>query len=161
VTRDGAIARFVRRRVFPLVLPWLTARASVRRFMFRTISQTRIRYRSSALSEGHAGSIHGGDRLPWVPPASGEANDNFTSLASMDWQVHVYGEAAAELVQACAGRNLPLHAFPWRDAMRAPGLARNAGYLIRPDGYVAVAGVDAGSLGKYFDRQRITMRARP
>ena len=158
-TRNGALARFVRRRIFPLLLPRLTARVAVRRFMFRTLSQTGIKYRASDLSDGRAGSIHGGDRLPWVPPASGETADNFTSLESMDWQLHVYGEAEADLVTACADRRLPLHAFPWRDAMRASGLARNAGYLIRPDGYVAVAGVDAGRLSKYFNNQRITIRA--
>ena len=159
VTRDGAIARFVRRRVFPLLLPWLTARVSIRRFMFRTFRRPRSSTGRAPLSEGSAGSIHGGDRLPWVPPASGGTADNFASLESMDWQLHVYGEAEADLVKACADRRLPLRAFAWRDAMRASGLARNAGYLIRPDGYVAVAGVDAGSLGRYFDYQRITIRA--
>ena len=34
--------------------------------MFRTISQTAVNYRGSSLSEGRAGAVHGGDRLPWV-----------------------------------------------------------------------------------------------
>jgi 2-polyprenyl-6-methoxyphenol hydroxylase-like FAD-dependent oxidoreductase len=160
ITRDGVLARFVRRRLFPALLPGVMAISMVKRFLFRTLSQTRINYRGSALSLGHAGSIHGGDRLPWVPPASGEATDNFTPLESMDWQLHVYGEAAADLMRACADRGVPMHGFPWRDSMRALGLARNAGYLIRPDGYVAVAGVDAASLVRYLDNRRITIRVR-
>jgi 2-polyprenyl-6-methoxyphenol hydroxylase-like FAD-dependent oxidoreductase len=159
-TRDGPIARFVRHRLFPALLPWLTARVAVRRFMFRTISQTEINYAGSALSQGRAGSIRGGDRLPWVSPADGQATDNFTPLESMDWQVHVYGEPAAELVQGCADRGVPMHAFPWRGAMRDAEFERNTGYLIRPDGYVAVAGVDAGSLGRFLDNRHITIRSR-
>jgi 2-polyprenyl-6-methoxyphenol hydroxylase-like FAD-dependent oxidoreductase len=160
ITRDGMLARFVRRRLFPALLPGVMAITAFKRFLFRTLSQTRIKYRGSALSRGRTGSIHGGDRLPWVAPANGEAIDNFTSLESMDWQLHVYGAAPAKLVRACTDRSLPLHVFPWRDATRASGLARNAGYLIRPDGYVAVAGVDAESLGEYFDNQRISIHAR-
>jgi hypothetical protein len=59
--------------------------------MFRTISQTAVHYRDSSLSQGRAGRVYGGDRLPWVKPSvSGDpsAVDNFTLLTSLDWQVH-------------------------------------------------------------------------
>ena len=36
-------------------------------------------------------------------------------------------------------RGLALHAFPWQPSAGAAGLARNASYLVRPDGYVALA----------------------
>ena len=159
ITRDGMLARFVRRRLFPALLPGVMAITAFKRFLFRTLSQTRINYRGSALSEGRAGSIHGGDRMPWIPPADGAAGDNFTPLESMDWQVHAYGEAAADLVQACADRDLPMHTFAWRDSMRESGLKRNAGYLIRPDGYVALAGVSARNLGSYLDNRGIAIRS--
>ena len=48
--------------------------------------------RQSALSEGRAARIAGGDRLPFVPADGG---DNFAPLASLDWQVHVYGGRGA------------------------------------------------------------------
>ena len=96
VTSDGAIARRVRLNVVPLVVPTLFPFAAMRRFMFRTVSQTAVNYRGSSLSEGRAGSVHGGDRLPWVRGASNGA-DNFTPLTSLDWQVHVYGDAAREI----------------------------------------------------------------
>ena len=105
--------------------------------MFRTVSQTAINYRGSSLSEGRAGTVHGGDRLPWVKL---EDSDNFAPLTSLDWQVHVYGEATAELRTACQNRQLPLHVFPWSVAARRTGLRRNAVYLVRPDGYVARGG---------------------
>jgi hypothetical protein len=40
------------------------------------------RLRPSDLSEGKAGSVRGGDRLPWVAPKNG-GEDNFTPLASL------------------------------------------------------------------------------
>jgi 2-polyprenyl-6-methoxyphenol hydroxylase-like FAD-dependent oxidoreductase len=159
ITRDGMLARFVRRRLFPALLPGIMAITEVKRFLFRTLSQTEINYRGSDLSQGRAGSIRGGDRLPWVPPGSGATNDNFTPLAALDWQLHVYGEPTADLAQACVDRGLPMYAFPWRDSMRDSGFERNAGYVIRPDGYVALAGLNAGSLGRYLDDRHITIGA--
>jgi FAD binding domain len=66
VTSPSALARFTRTQITPRLLPVLVRSASVRRFMFRTISQTAMHYRSSPLSEGRAGRLRGGDRLPWV-----------------------------------------------------------------------------------------------
>jgi 2-polyprenyl-6-methoxyphenol hydroxylase-like FAD-dependent oxidoreductase len=147
-TSAGPIARHVRVRVVPLVIPRLFALRAMRRFMFRTISQTVVNYRGSALSAGGAGRVHGGDRLPWVPQA-----DNFTPLRSVDWQVHVYGEAASALRASCERRRVPLHVFPWQPTMARAGLARNAAYLVRPDGYVALAdpGADPTKLEAYLN----------
>ncbi len=127
----------------PLMARPLVGLRAVRRFLFRTASQIEIEYRSSPLSEGQSGRVHGGDRLPWVPnahaPAGGALQDNFTPLESLSWQVHVYGEARAELRDGCTAMGLQLHVFPWtREAGRA-GIMRDALYLIRPDGYVALA----------------------
>ena len=137
-TRDGPLARFMRLRVVPAILPAIFSRDFMLRFMFRTISQTNIRYRASPLSSGRAGSVHGGDRLPW-------AGDNFAPLASLDWQVHVYGTAAPEIVDCCDRRGIALHEFGWQDAMGKAGLARDAVYLVRPDGYVACADASASA----------------
>jgi 2-polyprenyl-6-methoxyphenol hydroxylase-like FAD-dependent oxidoreductase len=136
VTKDGPIARFVRLEVIPRLLPALLSTKPVRRFFFRTLSQIEIRYRDSALSHGAAGGVHGGDRLPWVP-------DNFAPLATLDWQAHVYGDARAELGDTCRRLGIALHTFAWNDAASRAGLARNALYLVRPDGYVALADANA------------------
>jgi 2-polyprenyl-6-methoxyphenol hydroxylase-like FAD-dependent oxidoreductase len=156
VTSDGVIARRVRLNIVPAVAPMLFAFEAVRRFMFRTISQTAVHYRGSRLSEGRAGDVHGGDRLPWVP-AHPDDRDNFAPLASLDWQVHVYGDASRELQTACEGRKLPLHTFPWHREIARTGLRRNAVYLVRPDGYVALA--DPGGSGvaviSYLDAHKL------
>jgi hypothetical protein len=112
--------------------------------VFRTISQISVHYRNSSLSEGRAGDLHGGDRLPWVPADQNDL-DNFTPLTSLGWQVHVYGDAARSTQTACDERVLPLHVFPWRPAMGRAGLRRNAVYLIRPDGYIALADARLGT----------------
>jgi hypothetical protein len=129
--------------------------------MFRTVSQTAVNYRGSSLSEGRAGAVHGGDRLPWVEPGLPAAGgDNFTPLDSVDWQVHVYGEASADIRIACAQRKLPLHVFAWRPAMRRTGLRRDAVYLVRPDGYIARADAtgSAKALTGYLDVRKLRPR---
>jgi len=159
VTSSGAMARRIRLDIVPRVLPLLFNLRAVRRLMFRTVSQTAVNYRGSTLSEGQAGSVHGGDRLPWVEPDSNDA-DNFTPLTSLDWQVHVYGTAPPDIQAMCEGRKLPLHVFPWRPEMDRTDLQRDAVYLIRPDGYVALADLraNAAALGSYLDARNVTPR---
>jgi 2-polyprenyl-6-methoxyphenol hydroxylase-like FAD-dependent oxidoreductase len=137
-TRDGPIARLVRLDAVPALAPALLGRSAVRRLMFRTVSQTFIDYHGSDLSEGRAGSVRGGDRLPWVAAAD-DGKDNFAPLASLEWQLHVYGSASPDLAKVAADRGLPLSTFPWREAHGEAGLARDAAYLLRPDGHVALA----------------------
>jgi 2-polyprenyl-6-methoxyphenol hydroxylase-like FAD-dependent oxidoreductase len=155
---NGPIAGFVRRRIMPRFLPWLLNRSAMRRFMFRAVSQTLINYRPSALSEGATGSLRGGDRLPWVVPDPGATSDNFTPLTSLDWQVHVYGVPTAALTRLCTGRGVALHAFGWRESMRAARLRCDAAYLVRPDGYIAIANATPQALARYLDESGITAR---
>ena len=159
VTSSGTIARWLRLKVVPIVVPIVFSFAATRRFMFRTISQTVVNYRGSALSVGLAGAVHGGDRLPWV---KGDSNgtDNFTPLTSLDWQVHVYGNAAPEIRALCGERGLGLHVFPWQVACGLAGLERNAAYLVRPDSYVAVADPEgrAAAISSYLDARQLTPR---
>jgi hypothetical protein len=150
VTKQGVIARWVRTRLVPRIAPLLVRLGPVRRFLFRTVSQVGVHYRDSPLSVGAAGAVRGGDRLPWVEAEPG--GDNFAPLASLTWQVHVYGEPRQGLAEVCAELQLPLHLFAWQPTMRRAGLLRAAVYLVRPDGYVALAGpyADPERLRDYF-----------
>ena len=164
VTDNSRLARWVRLRLVPRILPAFFSLTPARRLMFRTVSQIGIQYRSSRLSAGQAGHVHGGDRLPWVPPENDGpgAASNFAPLSSLAWQVHVYGDATPGLTAACDARGLPLHTFPWRPAMRTAGLQRGAAYLIRPDGYVALADSEASpaTLHHFLDDQGLQPAAK-
>jgi len=135
-SKSSRVAGFLRTRVFPVIVPAAFRWRATRRYLFRTVSQIMINYRGSALSVGKAGSVHAGDRLPWIPLGG---DDNYKSLESLRWQVHVYGDVPATLREACREMQIDLHGFDWRPEMAAHGLARGALYLVRPDGYLAIA----------------------
>lgn len=160
VTSSGFTARLVRLRLVPLLLPLFVSLTAARRLMFRRVSQTAIDYEGSSLSTGWTETVQGGDRLPWIENANGAGQDNFAPLRSLDWQVHVYGEAASELRLMCEARRLPLNVFAWRKEMRRTGVWRNAAYLIRPDGYVGLADAvgSAAAIASYLDRHGIAVR---
>lgn len=140
VTSTSAFARLMRLHMIPIVTRLLFSSKRLRRLLFRTISQVNVNYRHSNLSRGRAGSVRAGDRLPWINVAANSpAEDNFAPLQSLDWQLHVYGDPAPQLHALNRQWNLPTHVFPWNAEMKRKGLKRNALYLVRPDGYIAVA----------------------
>jgi 2-polyprenyl-6-methoxyphenol hydroxylase-like FAD-dependent oxidoreductase len=161
VTSRGPIAGRVREGVVPRVLPALFNAESFRKYMFGTVSQVLVNYRGTRLSEGRAGRVQGGDRLPWVRLGGNSGlDDDFAPLTALDWQVHVHGEPTSNTVEVCRRRRLPLHAFAWHAESGEAGLMRDALYLVRPDGYVALAepGARSSRLSQYLDRFELRMR---
>lgn len=156
VISGSAFARFVRTKAVPAIAPGLFRLPAMRRLAFRTVSQIGVNYRGSPLSRGEAGKLRGGDRLPWVKIGQGQEH-NFASLASMDWQLHVYGEAAPDLRAVADSRKIPLHVFPWDERMKQAGLLRDAVYLIRPDGYVGLADAkgSVSAIGAYLSERNL------
>ncbi|MES1208278.1 MAG: FAD-dependent monooxygenase [Pseudomonadota bacterium] len=150
-TSRSAAARPIRRSIVPALLPRLFARADTQRVMFRIVSQTRIQYRHSWLSVGHAHGIHAGDRLPWV-----DGNpDNFAPLSGIGWQAQVYGHASPEIASACNARNIDLRPMPWTPACSEAGFIEGGLYLIRPDGYIGLVDPksDPAHLERYLDHR--------
>jgi 2-polyprenyl-6-methoxyphenol hydroxylase-like FAD-dependent oxidoreductase len=150
ITAQSGLASMIRTRIVPIIVPLAFRLRAVRRLLFETVSQTQVKYRDSALSKGAAGKVRAGDRLPWAPLASGD--DNFAPLTSLAWQVHVYGEAKPGVAEACVALRLQLHTFAWQESMDRAGFEKGAYYLVRPDGYIALAdpGADPEQLGRYF-----------
>ena len=134
---EGWRGEVMRRLLAPLFFTVATRCALGRHAMFRLVSQTRIHYPDSPLSEGKAGEVTGGDRLPWVG-----SENNFTPLRSLDWQVHVYGTINKGFESACHDLGLATHAFRWSEDAHDAGIERDAAYLVRPDGHVAVASTE-------------------
>jgi 2-polyprenyl-6-methoxyphenol hydroxylase-like FAD-dependent oxidoreductase len=134
--KRGKLMRWARSALTGLA-PRLMRMSVFRRWVFRTISQLAIDYRKSSGPAGKAGRVAGGDRLPWVRQT--DQSDNFTPLRGMGWQAQVFGQVDDQLREACAKWGLALHGFAWTPAARRAGFAKDAVYLVRPDGYVAYA----------------------
>jgi 2-polyprenyl-6-methoxyphenol hydroxylase-like FAD-dependent oxidoreductase len=154
VTADGGFADFVRTRIAPTFAGVASRIDNVREYMFRVISQTTLSYHESPLSEGTAGGVQAGTRLPWVPTSGA---DNYQPLSAMSWQVHVYGDVQADLKTWCDQHQIPLHVFDWQAEHKNAGLAQNAAYLLRPDTYIALADPDASvaTISGYFGNRGI------
>lgn len=151
---EGVVGQFSRRILAPLVFATATRFNTGRHALFRMVSQIRIHYPDSPLSQGVAGDVHGGDRLPWT----GDDNeDNFAPLQSLDWQAHVYGAVQQDLQTACRELKLPLHCFAWSQGASEAGIERDALYLVRPDGHVALASAEqnVNELRRYVSRFRL------
>ncbi len=144
VVSPGVAGTALRLLIVPILFPVLTSIGVLQRTLFETVSQVKLHYPASPLSRGSAGEIAGGDRLPWLADA-----DNFAPLRSLSWQVHVHGEVDPQVYAVARRLGIALHLWPWGEAAEAAGYARNAHYLVRPDGHVGLAGADAGSLAGY------------
>ena len=149
----GFSGQLFRTLVVPHLAPLLFGFAGIRKEAFLRVSQTRINYRDSKLSQGSTGDLHGGDRLPWV-----DSQDNFDALTSFDWQIHVYGTTPEDLKDAARAAGIALHEYAWDDDAHEAGLRRDAAYLIRPDGYIAVAHVDTAELRDFIAKFKIAPR---
>lgn len=131
----GWTAEMFRTLLLPHIAPLLLGWSAIRKAQFRLVSQTRIHYPDSPLSAGKAGHISGGDRLPWIEDLA-----NFDKLKSLKWQVHCYGNATREAWQLAREHGMELEEFEWTKDCDEAGLQQGAFYVIRPDGYIAVAG---------------------
>jgi 2-polyprenyl-6-methoxyphenol hydroxylase-like FAD-dependent oxidoreductase len=154
VVQENMAGKIIRTVLFPYLLPFAMWFSAARRLQFRLVSQTRINYRDSPLSQGSTGHVSGGDRLPWVEAEDG---GNFEPLKSLDWQVHVYGQAGPELGQAIAESGIALHELPWNERTQRAGLEHDSLYLVRPDGHVALADSkqDVEKLRNFLSRFKI------
>jgi 2-polyprenyl-6-methoxyphenol hydroxylase-like FAD-dependent oxidoreductase len=149
ITADGGLANMMRSYGVPWIARAVYKVGPARDILFKVVSQTALTYKDSALSEGSAGDVDGGERLPWV---SVDGQDNFEPLPTIGWQVHVYGTAKEDVRAWCTRHGVALREFGWSTAHAKAGLRQDALYLLRPDTWVALAD-PAGSvvvLDSYF-----------
>lgn len=152
----GTWSSVLRTAFLPGALQVLTHLPRLPQMLFRALSQTRITYRNTSMSEGRAGDIRGGDRLPWV-----ESLANFAPLSEFCWQVHIYGAADPALVAVARKSGIKVFEFAYPKDARDAGLACDAAYLIRPDGHVGLALPiqNAPTLSDYLRRHQILQTA--
>jgi 2-polyprenyl-6-methoxyphenol hydroxylase-like FAD-dependent oxidoreductase len=149
VATEGSLADLVRGYGVPLLAGAASRVKAARQLLFKVVSQTALAYPGSPLSEGVAGRIRGGSRLPWVDV---DGNDNFAPLTVIGWQVHVYGTATAQVTHWCDEHGVALRTFAWHRAHGEAGLTRDAVYLLRPDTWIAMVDAEgsAAALDTYF-----------
>jgi hypothetical protein len=159
---DGWIARALRTRVIARIAALAMRIARVRRFVFRTVSQTGIRYRKSALSQSLGGLPNGapapGDRFPWLKLAfasSGPAEDLYAKLDDTRFNLLVVGQALPSGALDAFGDLLRVHEIPANAANEAAlagaSIPATCFYLLRPDGHVGLCGArfDATAVKRY------------
>jgi hypothetical protein len=162
VVSDNALAGVLRTRVLAKIAAFAMSFENIQRFAFLTISQTGIRYPDSRLSEALPGlpvsGPHAGDRFPWLRlklQANGPSEDIFAKLDDTRFNLILIGQAAPVGGWPDLGDLLRVHAIPSdptndRELARAQ-IPQPAFYLVRPDGYIGLAGVrfDAAAASSY------------
>jgi 2-polyprenyl-6-methoxyphenol hydroxylase-like FAD-dependent oxidoreductase len=174
VVSDGWLAGVLRTKILARIAAFAMSRERIQRFAFRVISQTGIRYRTSALSaslEGWPdGAPRGGDRFPWLQLVfgAGAPEDLFEKLDDTRVTLIVIGQPAPPEDALGLGDLLRLLAIPGHpdnDAELARvRIPRPSFYLLRPDGHVGLCGAraDAGVIARYVtERLRLTPSIRP
>ncbi|MEZ5446501.1 MAG: FAD-dependent monooxygenase [Gammaproteobacteria bacterium] len=163
VVSDSRIASLLRTRVMARLAALAMTMEPVRRLAFRTISQIGVRYPRSSLSQTRAGVKNGapvaGDRFPWLRlklRTHGAAEDLYRQLDDLHFHLLVFGQPLPAGTAAGYADLVQIHAVPAdadneRELARA-GIAGPTYYLLRPDGYIGLAGteLDAGAVSRYL-----------
>ena len=155
VVGRGVFSRLVRSVFAPFILPLALRFAAARRAQFRLVSQTRIAYRESPLSDGLGG--RGPRRRPAALGRGGRQlrPAHFARLADPRLRHSPRRcSASSRRASTCPCTSGRGHRPP---AM--PGLERDALYLVRPDGHVGFARrePDVEALRAYLGRFGIVM----
>jgi hypothetical protein len=151
-----------RTRVLAKVMALAMRLERIRRVAFLTISQTGIAYPGSPLSETLPGlpkaAPQGGDRFPWLRlklSANGAPEDFFGTLDDTRFTLILIGQVAPPGGVAVLGDQLRTHVVPSdpandRELTRAH-IPSPAFYLLRPDGYIGLAGtgLDSAAVTRY------------
>jgi 2-polyprenyl-6-methoxyphenol hydroxylase-like FAD-dependent oxidoreductase len=172
VVSDNWLAGIFRTQILAKILAFAMGFDGVKQIAFRTISQIGIRYRGSRLSETTRGfpalAPHAGDRFPWMRvrlASGGAAEDLFAKLDDTRFTLVMIGQLAPANDASGLGDLLRVLTIPDDPANAAEldraHIPRPSFYLLRPDGYVGVAGsgFDAQATQRYvFERLGIGNR---
>jgi 2-polyprenyl-6-methoxyphenol hydroxylase-like FAD-dependent oxidoreductase len=166
---DSWFAGLFRTQILARIAAFAMRWKRLQHFAFRTISQTGIHYRSSALSQSPddfpQDAPRGGDRFPWAMlkfEASGTVQDLFKKLDDTRFNLLAIGQPAPTAEELGLGDLLRIHpvpADPANDAELARlHVPRSSFYLLRPDGHVGLCGtrLDAAEVRRYVaERLRV------
>ncbi len=167
---DRAIDRTLRTALFPRIAALAMRFERMRKFVFRTISQTGIHYRASLLSQTPADwpddAPQAGDRFPWLRikfAGDSQPSDLFQRLDDTRFNLIVVGQAPQIILPPELDHLLCTHEIPTDDGNRQE-LTRAripipSFYLLRPDCYVGLAGKQLdGALVLRYLAERLAFR---
>jgi 2-polyprenyl-6-methoxyphenol hydroxylase-like FAD-dependent oxidoreductase len=161
---DSWVAGLFRTRIVASLAARAMRVERIRKLAFRTISQTGIHYRASALSQTLPGVPDGapraGDRFPWLQvkrQAGGAVEDLYQKLDDTRFNLVVIGQDAPSASALGSGELIRTHHIACdeahnRAALAQAGIGTPAFYLLRPDGHIGLAGVrfDAAAVARYL-----------
>jgi 2-polyprenyl-6-methoxyphenol hydroxylase-like FAD-dependent oxidoreductase len=170
VVSDSRLAGLLRTRLLPKIFARAMSLERVQKLAFRTISQIGIRYRHSTLSATLPGlpdaAPRAGDRFPWLRlelSENGPTEDLFGTLDDKRFTLMLFGQAAPPggvpgLGDLLRTQVVPSNPANDRELTRAQ-IPRPSFYLLRPDGYVGLAGIrlEAGAVTRYV-AERLNLR---
>lgn len=164
------LAGIFRTRILTKIAAFAMTLERVKQLAFRTISQTGIHYRQSALSRTLAGhspnAPTAGDRFPWLQlkfQIDGPVEDIFQKMDDLHFHLIVIGQQAPEAIHKL-DYWVVTHAIP-EDAHNTQALARvgitgAAFYLVRPDGHIGLTGdfFTMSAVEEYFSSRWMNVR---
>ncbi len=130
------LPRVIRTRILPVVMRTAMKISKLRQLMFQTVSQTRIAYRGSRLSDrSQCGSLRSGDRFPWFEWTGGNSHEWLTNTGFV---VLSFGGAQPCELPGWSGptTHIPVNGAA-AAAAKSVGLPRHGCVVVRPDMHVA------------------------
>jgi 2-polyprenyl-6-methoxyphenol hydroxylase-like FAD-dependent oxidoreductase len=156
IVSESRLAALFRTRILVKLARFAMTRERARRRVFRLLSQVGIHYPDSMLSKSAAhlpkGAPRAGDRFPWLRlrfAQNGPIEDVFQKLDDTRFNLIVVGQDASEEgIATLRVADDPVNA----QVLAGAGIPRQAFYLVRPDGYIGLAGtrLEPGAIARYF-----------
>jgi len=150
------IAAIFRTQIFARIARFAMKHERVRKLAFRTLSMIGVHYPDSPLSHTVGrlpkGAPPAGDRFPWVQlrfTDTGVREDLFERLDDRCFNLLVVGQPVPSDLLESPGDLLRVHAVAEGadnvQELTRVGVTAPAFYLLRPDGYVALAGAECNA----------------
>ena|SRR5262245_7691840 len=162
IVSDSWLAGLFRTRILARIAAFAMSIERIQRVAFRIVSQTGIRYRSSALSKTLEGfpdrAPRAGDRFPWLRlklRTDGPIEDMFQRLDDRSFSLVVVGQPSPPEQALGLGDLARIHAIPVDPAndaeLERAQIPQPSFYLLRPDGHVGLCGLrfEAAAVRRY------------
>ena len=172
VVSENWFAGMLRTHIVPSVAAIAMKRTQVKKAAFLTLSQIGIRYRDSSLSQTLGvlpeSAPHAGDRFPWLRlkfHAQGPCEDLFQRLDDTCFNLLMIGQPTSFAASLQFGDMLQVHTVPSNSendiVLSAASIAYPSYYLLRPDGYIGLAGktFEEANFRQWFVRSHLRLES--